>query len=162
MKRWIPHPLLAAFLLAMWLLLNQSLSPGHIVLGGAVALLASLGLAALRPEPVRTVSIRPILRLAGLVFADIVRSNLAVARIVLIPTKKRVSGFVRLPLELRNIHGLTLLAIIITATPGTLWVQLDRSSGILLVHVLDLIDEEAWIRLIKTRYEALLLEIFGS
>ena len=162
MKRWIPHPLLAAALLAMWLLLNQSLSPGHIVLGGAVAILASYAMATLRPEPVRIVSIRPVPRLAGIVLADIVRSNLAVARIVLFPTKKRVSGFVRLPLELRNIHGLTVLAIIITATPGTLWVQLDRSSGILLVHVLDLVDEEAWIRLIKSRYEALLLEIFGS
>jgi multicomponent K+:H+ antiporter subunit E len=162
MKRWIPHPFLAAALLAMWLLLNQSLSPGQIVLGAAVAVLASLALAALRPEPVRSVSVRPVLKLAGIVLADIVRSNLAVARIVLFPTTKRVSGFVRLPLELRNIHGLTLLAIIITATPGTLWVQLDRSRGILLVHVLDLVDEEAWIRLIKSRYEALLLEIFGS
>ena len=162
MKRWVPHPLLAAALLAMWLLLNQSLSPGHIVLGGAVAVLASHALAALRPEPVRVVSLRPLLRLAGIVAADVVRSNLAVARIVLFPTGKRVSGFVRLPLELRNIHGLTLLAVIITATPGTLWVQFDRSSGVLLVHVLDLVDEEAWIRLIKTRYEALLLEIFGS
>lgn len=162
MKRWIPHPLLAAALLAMWLLLNQSLSPGHIALGAAVALLASHGLAALRPEPVRFVSVRPMLRLAGLVAADIIRSNLAVARIVLFPKKKRVSGFVRLPLELRNIHGLTVLACIITATPGTLWVQLDRSSGVLIVHVLDLVDEDAWIRLIKARYETLLLEIFGS
>ena len=160
MRRWIPHPLLAAALLGMWLLLNQSLSPGHVALGGGVALLASNGLATLRPEPVRFVAIRPLLRLAGLVVADVVRSNLAVARIVLFP-KERVSGFVRLPLELSNIHGLTVLACIITATPGTIWMQLDRTNGILLVHVLDLVDEDAWIRLIKRRYETLLLEIFG-
>lgn len=160
MNRWIPHPLLAAALLAMWLLLNQSLSPGHLVLGAAAAILASHGLAALRPESVRFASVRPMLRLARLVIADIVRSNLAVASIVLFG-KKRVAGFVRLPLELTNIHGLTVLACIITATPGTIWVQHDRASGILLVHVLDLVDEEAWIRLIKCRYETLLLEIFG-
>ena len=160
MKRWIPHPLLAAALIAMWLLLNQSLSPAHIVLGATVALVASHGLAALRPQPVAFLSVRPMLRLAGIVVADIARSNLAVARIVLF-RKKRVSGFVRLPLELRNIHGLATLALIITATPGTLWVQLDPANGILLVHVLDLVDEEAWIRLIKGRYETLLLEIFG-
>jgi multicomponent K+:H+ antiporter subunit E len=161
MKRWVPHPLLAAALLAMWLLLNRSLSPGQIVLGAGVALLASLGLAALRPEPVRIVSVGPMLRLAGIVLADIIRSNIAVARIVVF-RKQRVSGFVRLPLELQNIHGLTVLACIITATPGTLWVQLDRANGVLLVHVLDLVDEDAWIRLIKRRYEALLLDIFGS
>lgn len=162
MKRWIPHPLLVASLVAMWLLLNQSLSPGQVVLGSAAALLASYGLAALRPEPVTIVSVRPMLRLASIVAADIVRSNLAVARIVLSPRSKRVSGFVRLPLELRNIHGLAVLACIITATPGTMWVQLDRSSGILLVHVLDLVDEDDWVRLIKARYETLLLEIFGQ
>ena len=161
MKRWIPHPLLALVLTAMWLLLNQSLAPGHILLGAAIALVACRGLAALRPEPVRMVSLRPIARLAGIVLADIVRSNLAVARIVLFP-RQRVSGFVRLPLELTNIHGLALLACILTATPGTAWVQLDRTTGILLVHVLDLVDETAWIELIKRRYEALLLEIFGA
>lgn len=161
MRRLLPHPLLAVFLLAMWLLLNQSLSPGHFLLGAAVAVLASHGLAALRPENVAIGSLRPALRLTLVVIADIVRSNLAVARIVLFQ-RPRVAGFVRVPLELTNIHGLALLACIITATPGTLWMEFDRGRGMLLVHVLDLGDEEEWIRLIKRRYESLLLEIFGS
>ena len=160
MSRWIPHPLLVLGLTAMWLLLNQSVSPGHILLGATVALLASHGFAALRPEPVRIVLAGPILRLLVTVLADIVRSNIAVGRIVLFG-KRGVSEFVRLPLELRNVHALTILALIITATPGTMWVQFNRASGILLVHVLDLKDEEEWIRLIKNRYERLLLEIFG-
>lgn len=161
MRRWIPHPLLAATLLAMWLLLNQSVSVGHIVLGTIVALFASRALAALRPEPVQLVSVAPALGLIGLVLVDIVRSNIAVATIVL-TGKERVSGFVQLPLELSNIHALTVMACIITATPGTLWVEYNRATGILLVHVLDLVDEEAWIRLIKGRYETRLLKIFRS
>lgn len=161
MRRWLPHPLLAAALLVMWLLLNQSMSPGHIVLGSVVALVASKALAALRPEPVRLASAGPVLGLIGLVLVDIVRSNFAVARIVLFP-RKRVSGFVRVPLELSNIHGLTVLACIITATPGTLWVQFDSADGVLLIHVLDLVDEDAWIHQLKTRYEARLLRIFAQ
>ncbi len=161
MKRWIPHPVLAACLLAMWLLINQSLSAGHFALGTTIALIASRGLAALRPGPVRYDTLRPSFRLAGAVLVDIARSNLAVARIVLF-RKPRVAGFVRLPLDLTNIHGQTVLACIITATPGTLWMELDRMNNVLLVHVLDLVDEEAWIRLIKRRYESLLLEIFGQ
>ena len=160
MRRWIPHPLLALGLTLMWLLLNQSVSPGHILLGAALAVVATHGLAALRPEPVQIVSLRPVPRLLFTVAADIVRSNIAVARIILFG-KRGVSEFVRLPLELGNIHALTVLALIITATPGTMWVQFNRASGILLVHVLDLKDEEEWIRLIKDRYERLLLEIFG-
>ena len=161
MNRWLPYPLLALALLAMWLLLTQSLSPGQIVLGGGIALLATQAMAALKPEKARIRSYRPIPRLFVTVSGDIIRSNIAVARIVLGRSqRKRVSGFVRVPLDMQNRYGLTILACIITATPGTIWVQFDRNAGRLLVHVLDLIDEEAWIQLIKHRYERLLMEIF--
>ncbi len=161
MTRLLPYPFLALSLLVMWLLLNQSLSPGHIALGAAVAVMASRSMAALRPQPVRIRSVRPIPRLAGIILYDIIRSNIAVARIVLSGRQRgQVSGFVRLPLDMRNRYGLTVLALVITATPGTIWAQFDRANGSLLVHVLDLIDEEEWISLIKGRYERLLMEIF--
>lgn len=162
MKRWFPYPLLALGLLAMWLLLTQSFSPGQLLLGGAIATLAALAMTALKPETSRLGSLTAILKLTSIVIADIVRSNFAVASIILCPQKPRVAKFVHLPLELTNRHGLTILALIITATPGTMWVEFDRGRGVLLVHVLDLIDEEEWTQLIKQRYEALLLEIFGS
>ena len=49
-------------------------------------------------------------------------------------------GFVQMPLELKSRHGLAVLALIITATPGTIWVEFDRARSILLVHILDLVD----------------------
>ncbi len=162
MRRWLPYPRLALSLFIVWLLLTQSFSPGQILLGGIVAILATHAMAALRPEPSAIGPLKASLKLAGRVAVDIVRSNFAVAAIVLFPRQERVAGFVRLPLELRNRNGLAVLALIITATPGTIWVQFDRGRGILLVHVLDLIDEAEWIRLVKLRYEAPLLEIFGS
>jgi multicomponent K+:H+ antiporter subunit E len=91
-----------------------------------------------------------------------VRSNIAVARIILLPPRNRISDFVSLPLDLRDPHGLAVLALIITATPGTMWIHFDRTKETLLVHVLDLVDREAWIELIKGRYEALLREIFDQ
>ena len=160
MTRWLPHPIASGVVLLMWLLLAQSPSPGQITLGAFVAWLSGLALAPLGTERLRFTSLRPVPRLAAMVAMDVVRSNLAVARIILFP-RARKSGFVRLPLELSNVHGLAVLACIITATPGTIWVRLDRASGTLIVHVLDLTDEETWIDLIKTRYEAPLLEIFG-
>ncbi len=161
MKRLLPFPFLAIALFAMWLLLTQSFSPGQIVLGLAVALLATQAVAALKPDLQRIRSLRAALRLSGIVIVDIIRSNLAVAGLILFP-RQRISNFVRFPLELRNRHGLALLALIITATPGTIWVEFDRARGILLVHILDLVDEEEWIRLIKQRYESLLLEMFEA
>jgi multicomponent K+:H+ antiporter subunit E len=93
--------------------------------------------------------------------SDIIRSNIAVAQIILGPRRSDLtSGFVHIPLDLRNRYGLAILACIITSTPGTLWVGFNSNSGTLLIHVLDLVDESAWIELIKRRYERLLLEIF--
>ena len=65
-----------------------------------------------------------------------------------------------IPLDLRESYGLAVLACIITATPGTLWVNFDAQKGLLIIHVLDLIDEGEWIHTIKGRYERHLLEIF--
>jgi multicomponent K+:H+ antiporter subunit E len=161
MRRWVPHPAVAVVLFVIWLLLTQSFSPGQILLGGMVAVAGTHALAALRPGQFEARSARAALKLAVIVAVDIVRSNFAVAAIVLIPRKKRVSNFVRLPLDLTDRNGLAILALIITATPGTMWVEFDGRRSMLLVHVLDLVDETEWVRLIKGRYETLLLEIFG-
>lgn len=157
----LPHPLVSAGLLALWLLLNMTLSGGHLLLGSAVALAGGWGLHALRPPRARIRRPGAMLRLAARVFADIVRSNVAVARIVLgLGGREQTSGFVNIPLDLRDPYGLAALACIITSTPGTLWVKHDPTTGMLTIHVLDLIDEADWFRTIKGRYERLLLEIF--
>jgi multicomponent K+:H+ antiporter subunit E len=67
---------------------------------------------------------------------------------------------VEIPLDMRAPYGLASLACIITSTPGTLWVNFDAQRGVLTIHVLDLVDDEEWIRTIKDRYERHLLEIF--
>lgn len=157
----LPYPLLSAALLVLWLLLNQSLSAGHIILGSVLAVLASWVMAALRPEKPRIRRPGAALRLAGMVLIDILRSNLAVGRIIVRSREPGVNaGFMTIPLDLRSRHGLAVLAIIITSTPGTIWLNYDAAKGTLLLHVLDLVDEAVWIRLIKGRYERLLMEIF--
>lgn len=159
MKRFVPYPLLALTLFAMWILLT-GFSPGHVLLGGVIALLLSRTMLSLKPEKPRIRLGRAIVELAAIVFADIVRSNIAVGRIVLFRSTRHTSGFIHLPIELTSPYALAVLAIIITATPGTLWVQHDPDRRIILIHVLDLVDEQAWITLTKHRYERLLKEIF--
>jgi len=149
-------------LFALWLILNESFALGHWLLGAVLALGGVAVYSRLQPAGNR-VRNRPLaaFRLLGVVLADIVRSNVAVARIVLgIGAGKRTAGFLSLPLELRHPGALAVVACIITATPGTTWVRYDRATGVVTIHVLDLVDEQAWIRLFKERYEICLLEIF--
>ena len=162
MTRLLPFPIASASLLVLWLVLNQTLSLGHILLGGAVALVGGWLLSALKPPKARPRRLGTIFRLAALVLVDVVRSNVAVARIILgLERRPRTPGFVEIPLELRDPYGLATLACIITSTPGTLWVDFNEASGTLTIHVLDLVDKTEWVRTIKGRYEQLLLEIFA-
>src|SRR5215203_6021343 len=161
MMRWLPFPLMSAALLILWLLLNQTLSLGHTLLGSLVALIGCWVLTLLGSPNFRVRRPAVLIGLSAAVLADIIRSNIAVARIILgFGRRERTSGFVDIPLDLRNPYALAALACIITSTPGTLWVGFDGANGTLTIHVLDLIDENEWIRTIKGRYERPLLEIF--
>jgi multicomponent K+:H+ antiporter subunit E len=154
--------LLIVALTGMWLLLNTTLAVAHILLGLAVSLLMVLGFRAVLPLQPRFRKPQMALLLLWRVFVDILRSNVAVARIVLGLTGKREihSGFLDIPLDMRDPHGLAALSTIVTSTPGTIWVDLSFDGATLTLHVLDLHDEQAWIDTIKHRYERLLMEIF--
>jgi multicomponent K+:H+ antiporter subunit E len=160
MSRWLPHPWFALWLLVAWLLLQQSLAVSTIVLGTVLALALSGALGLLDLPRVRLRSVGTLLMLLARVFGDIVRSNIAVARIIVSPKPRFSSGFVTIPLEITSPHALALLACIITATPGTIWVSHDSLRRVLVIHVLDVVDEGVWIANIKRRYEQPLLRIF--
>lgn len=155
------RPLLESLLLAMWLVVNESLAVHHWLLGAAFAIGIAALVRALRPKIAHPRRLSVALRLSWHVFCDVVRSNLAVGRIILGTLHQQPEiGFLRIPLEMRDPHGLAMLAVIITATPGTVWAGHDPADNVLTLHVLDLKDEGAWLHTIKQRYERPLMEIF--
>ncbi|MDB5742932.1 MAG: multisubunit potassium/proton antiporter, PhaE subunit [Polaromonas sp.] len=163
MKRLLPAPLLSLALFALWLLLNRTLDISHLLLALVLALAIPVFTAGLRPVPVRIR--RPGLALGLLVsvLADSLRSNLALARLLLRPGSRRhPAGFVRVPLALRDPNGLAMLAMIVCITPGTAWAELSRDRTMLLLHVLQVDDARAIAALVKARYEQPLMEIFES
>ena len=161
MQRLLPHPVLSLGILLMWVLLQSSLKPATLAMGALLGLLVPFVMIALQVEKPRIRSPLKLLRLLGVVLGDMLRSNFAVAKVILSkPRRARVSGFVELQLRMRNRHGLALLAIILSSIPGTLWVQYDEATGKLLIHVLDLSDEDDWSWIVHHRYEAPLMEIF--
>ncbi len=162
MSRLLPAPGLSLTLWAVWLLLNNTLAPGHVVLGAALALVIPLFVRPLWPERPRLQRPGIALRLLLTVLRDIVTANIEVARRVLGPELALRPGFVRVPLAIRDPHGISTLAGIITLTPGTLSADLAPDHSYLLVHALHIDDEKALVESIKARYEAPLLEIFRA
>ena len=161
MKRLFPAPWLSLALWVLWLLLNLSLSAGNLLLGAALAIVAPLMFAPLRPLPVRIRRPGVILKLFFLVGRDVVLSNIAVAWGVLRAGKNPPrSRFIKIPLDLRDANGLAALSMITTVVPGTIWSELALDRSVLLLHVFDLDDDAQFIEHFKTAYERPLMEIF--
>ena len=161
MKRLLPTPMLSVALFVMWLLLNQSLSAGHLLLALVFAVAIPLLTAGLRPLPVRIRRPGVILRLMLTVAADTTQSNIAVIRMLVMPGPPRhPSGFVHIPLKVRDPNALAVLATIVCITPGTVWAELSLDRSMLLLHVLEVEDAAAITAHVQQRYERPLMEIF--
>lgn len=159
-RRWLPLPLQTAVLLVVWLLLNNSLAPGQILLGAVLAWLVTLLVAPLQPEQPRVQRYGLALRYVGRLLRDIVVANLDVARRILGSRRRLKPGFVAVPLDLRGDLPVTLLANTISLTPGTVSAELSEDRQWLYVHALHMDNDEALIAEIKARYEQPLREIF--
>ena len=156
----LPAPSSSVVLAVFWLVLVDDMSAGQIVL----AVLLGLAVPIVTDRfwvarlPVRRVDVA--LRLAGVFLYDLVVANITVARAVLGSMSRIHPRFVRVPLDIDDPAATTLLAVLVTLTPGAVSVDIDRSARVLTLHMLLLGDEQAAVRQIKTRYEARIREIF--
>ncbi len=160
MKRWLPHPDVSAVLLIVWLLLNHTVSIGHLLLGAVLGVLIPKFTKRFFPEPVYIKRGAVLIRFAATVAWDILVASIAVARLTLDPRSRPAPGFARVSVSLADDFALTALAGTVSLTPGTVSARLSPDRKHLLIHVLDLDDESALIQDIKQRYEAPIKEIF--
>ena len=159
-KRWLPSLPLSVTVFCFWLLMNDEISVGQVVMALVLALVIPPFAARLDREFARIGRLRSVPRMLGVLLWDIVQANVTVALQVLGPERKIRPGCIWVPLDIDNIHGIAALTSIITLTPGTVSSALSDDRRHLLVHVLNLDDADDVIRQIKTRYEAPLMEIF--
>lgn len=157
---WLPTPLLSLLLLVVWLMLVRSAAPGHIVLGGILAILIPLITNRFRDPHPRVGKPWRLLRFVLRLLGDIVIANLEVAWLIINPWRRLRPHFVEYPLMLEDRFTITLLASTISLTPGTVSANLRLDGKTLLVHALNVPDEEAFIAHIRERYERPLKEIY--
>ena len=157
--RWLPHSWLTVLLALSWLLLQHTLAPFHLISAALIGLVVPRLLKGFLPaaQPVRLL---PSMRLLWVVLWDIVTSNITVARLVLGPMSRPRPAWLKVPLELTHPTAISLLANIITTTPGTVSCTIDEPGRYILVHALDCSDPAQMAADIKARYERPLLAIF--
>ena len=158
---WFARPVLSLLIAATWLLLQQSLAVPQLITAAVLALLLPRLLHGFLGPATRLRSPGTMLRFAALVLWDIVLSNLTVARLVLDPRADPQPAWVPVPLALTHPTAITLLATVITTTPGTVSCVVDEARREILVHALDCADPAEMAAQIKQRYEQPLKEILG-
>lgn len=103
------------------------------------------------------------LRVVGFIWfviVAIVRSNLEVARIVLSPRHVFRPAIVGVPLDVRSDAGITLLAVVVTITPGTVALDVSSDRQTMYIHAMDVHDVAALRSEIKGEFERRVMEIF--
>ena len=162
LSRVIPMPLHSIMLLIVWLMINSSISFGHILLGSVLAITIPLLCAPLKVPHAKIVKPFKVISYILLVLKDIVVANVQVAFLVIGPMRKIKPGFVAVPLDLPDTFPVTVLASTVTMTPGTVSAEVSKDQKWLYVHVLNMPEnEQEVIDFIKQRYESRVKEIFG-
>ncbi|HAJ83042.1 MAG: Na+/H+ antiporter subunit E [Zunongwangia sp.] len=90
---------------------------------------------------------------------ELVKANLEVAWEVMTPKLNMTPGIVKVPLTVQSDVGITLLANMITLTPGTLSLDVSNDKKVLYVHAMYIKDKEKFIAGIKNGFEKRILEI---
>jgi multicomponent K+:H+ antiporter subunit E len=157
---WFPHPILSTVLFVTWLLLNNTIAMGHVVLGAILGMLIPWFSAAFWPEKICLGKPSLFLRFMGVVGFDIIIANITVAKLILSPNDSLKPNFLHIPLDITHPLGISVLASTISLTPGTVSTDLSHDKKTLIVHALHVEDIDAEIKSIKTRYERPLMEVF--
>lgn len=152
--------LLANILLGFtWMLLNSDLSFSNFLEGFFVGYLILL-IAKGSFSNNRYFTKLP--RLIGFVFFflyELILANFKVAYDIITPTHLMRPGVVAIPLDAQTDLEITLLANLITLTPGTLTLDVSPDKKIIYVHSMYIDNVEEFKKEIKTGLERKLLEV---
>jgi multicomponent Na+:H+ antiporter subunit E len=90
---------------------------------------------------------------------ELVKANIQVAFDVITPKFYMTPGIIRVPLDAKTDVEITLLANLISLTPGTLSLDVSDDKKVLYVHSMYIANEEEFIHGIKNGFERRLLNI---
>jgi multicomponent Na+:H+ antiporter subunit E len=91
--------------------------------------------------------------------SELTKANLQVAYEVMKPSFSISPGIVRVPLDARSDLEITLLANLISLTPGTLSLDVSTDRSVLYVHAMYVKDKEEFIEGIKNGFERRILSL---
>lgn len=100
-----------------------------------------------------------LIKLHLIFIKELLLSNIDLVRIVLRPNMNITPGIMAVPTSLKSDWEITLLAALISLTPGTLSLTFSPDSKIIYVHSIHIEDKAADIKQIKDTFEKAIMEV---
>jgi multicomponent Na+:H+ antiporter subunit E len=102
-----------------------------------------------------------VVRFGVFIVYELVAANLTVAWTVLLMPRRRLrAGIVAVPLSLSSDMQITLLAYLLTLTPGTVTLDISSDRRVLFMHTLTGLDPDRVRRTVKEGFERRIREVF--
>lgn len=158
------NPLMIVIVLALiWAAMSGTFSGLNLLLGAGIGAIAVLLLRRSLGKGQSLRKVRSVVSLALLFVYELGVSAVRVAIVVLRPDLKSAlrPAIIAFPLSVKSDAEITLLANLITLTPGTLSVDVSEDRALLYVHTLTLDTREALIADIAAGFEAKVREVFA-
>lgn len=153
---------LVVILALIWAGISGNFTGLNLLFGGLIGAVAVLVLREALSGPRSSRRIRRVLSLAILFLYELMVSAVRVALVVVRPDMSKAvrPAIVAVPLSVKSDAEITLLANLITLTPGTLSVDVSADKSVLYVHALCMDDREAMIADIANGFEKKIREVF--
>jgi multicomponent Na+:H+ antiporter subunit E len=152
---FLPNVLLAL----AWVALTGEFSPANFIVGFVLGYVALWITQRLRGQTVYFIKVRRVIGFGFYFLWEVVKANLRVAYDVLSPRQRIVPGIIAIPLDAKTDAEITLLANLITFTPGTLSLDVSEDKKVLYIHAMYVEDANQFKRELKDGLERRLLEV---
>jgi multicomponent Na+:H+ antiporter subunit E len=143
----------------IWMFLNESYHLVDFLIGFILGVWLLFLLRRFIPGDFYWKRVYAILYLVFLFIKELILANIEVLKLVYKPKLTLEPGIFALPTELKSNWEITLLANLITLTPGTLSVALSNDNKLIYIHAVDIADVEDTITQIKESFEKAIMEV---
>lgn len=151
--------LLNFFLAFVWMFLSVSFTSQSFIIGYLLGLLVIFAFRRFFNSRFYLLRVAAVINLFFLFLKELILANISVLKTILRPKLDFQPGIFALPTDLKTDWEITLLANLITLTPGTLVMDISYDNKILYVHAIDIPDADQAIDEIKNSFEKAIMEV---
>ncbi|MFG6148440.1 Na+/H+ antiporter subunit E [Halobacillus sp. B23F22_1] len=156
----MPFQILLNIIIAvMWMFLSETYNFTSFLVGYIIGILMLFVLQRFIPDTFYIKRVFSVVKLIMLFVRELLLSNIDIVKLAYKPNLNIQPGIFALPIDLKSNWEITLLANLISLTPGTLSLEISEDYSKIYIHAMDVPDVEQSIKDIKETFEKAIMEV---